>query len=115
MAALPLASGCARRPEGAIEFWAMGAEAENLPALLATMRRRAQSVAIQPLPWSAAHEKLLTSYAGNSLPDMGQIGNSWIAELTAIDAILPVPESLQPLSRRASSRRWSTPTASAAG
>ena len=48
---------------------------------------------IQPLPWSAAHEKLLTSYAGSSLPDMGQIGNSWIAELTEIDAILPVPES----------------------
>ena len=93
MAAAPLASGCARRPKGAIEFWAMGAEAENLPALLATMEG-APNVAIQPLPWSAAHEKLLTSYAGSSLPDMGQIGNSWIAELTEIDAILPVPESL---------------------
>jgi multiple sugar transport system substrate-binding protein len=71
----------------------MGAEAENLPALLATIDRTPK-VSIQPLPWSAAHEKLLTSYAGNSLPDMGQIGNSWIAELTEIDAILPVPEGL---------------------
>ncbi len=90
LAALPLASGCSRRPEGALEFWAMGAEAENLPALLASIAG-APKVSIQPLPWTAAHEKLLTSYAGNSLPDMGQVGNSWIAELAAIDAILPVP------------------------
>ncbi len=90
LAALPLASGCSRRPEGALEFWAMGAEAENLPALLAAIPG-APNVSIQPLPWTAAHEKLLTSYAGNSLPDMGQVGNSWIAELAAIDAILPVP------------------------
>ena len=26
---------------------------------------------IQPLPWSAAHEKLLTGFAGGSLPDLG--------------------------------------------
>ena len=90
LAALPLAGGCSRRSDDALEFWAMGAEAENLPALLASIPG-APKVSIQPLPWSAAHEKLLTSYAGNSLPDMGQVGNSWIAELTAIDAILPVP------------------------
>lgn len=90
LAALPLASGCSRRRGDALEFWAMGAEAENLPALLASIPG-APKVSIQPLPWTAAHEKLLTSYAGNSLPDMGQVGNSWIAELAAIDAILPVP------------------------
>jgi len=94
--ALPLASGCARRPEGTLEFWAMGAEAENLPALLATLPGIPR-VQVQPLPWTAAHEKLLTSYAGNSLPDLGQVGNSWIAELAAIDAILPVPAALIPL------------------
>ena len=52
---------------------------------------------IQPLPWSAAHEKLLTGFAGGSLPDLGQVGNSWIAELTAIGAILPVPAAMQSL------------------
>jgi multiple sugar transport system substrate-binding protein len=94
LAALPLVGGCARRPGGAIEMWAMGAEAENLPALLASLPG-APKVRIQPLPWSAAHEKLLTSFAGNSLPDLGQVGNSWIAELTAIDAIEPVPAALE--------------------
>jgi multiple sugar transport system substrate-binding protein len=90
LATVPLTAACARRRNGSIEMWAMGAEAENLPALLANMQGAPQ-VTIQPLPWSAAHEKLLTSYAGGSLPDLGQVGNSWIAELTAIDAIEPVP------------------------
>lgn len=95
VAALPLAA-CARRDDGQIDMWAMGAEAENLSALLATLPRTGQpNVRVQPLPWSAAHEKLLTSYAGGSLPDMGQIGNSWLAELVAIGAILPVPAALQ--------------------
>ena len=64
--------------------------------LLATLPRAGfPPVRVQPLPWSAAHEKLLTSFAGGSLPDLGQIGNSWIAELAAIDAIEPVPARLQ--------------------
>ena len=95
--ALPvLLSACGRRNDGMIDMWAMGAEAEKFPQLLATLPRAGQpQVRLQPLPWSAAHEKLLTSYAGGSLPDMGQIGNSWIAELTAIGAILPIPAALQ--------------------
>jgi multiple sugar transport system substrate-binding protein len=94
-AALPL-TGCGRRAAGAIDFWAMGAEAEKLPGLLKTLPRAGQPpVVVQPLPWSAAHEKLLTSYAGDSLPDMGQVGNSWLAELAAIDAIAPVPPALE--------------------
>lgn len=95
LAALPLA-GCARRRGDAIEMWAMGAEAENLPVLLASLPG-APKVTIQPLPWSAAHEKLLTSFAGDSLPDLGQVGNSWIAELTAIDALEPVPADYEHL------------------
>ena len=93
-----LLSACGRRNDGKIDMWAMGAEAEKFPLLLATLPRAGQpQVRVQPLPWSAAHEKLLTSYAGGSLPDMGQVGNSWIAELAAIGAILPIPHALQPI------------------
>ena len=99
MTALPLvAGGCTRRAAGGLDMWAMGAEAENLPALLATLPGGApRALRIQPLPWSAAHEKLLTGFAGGSLPDLGQVGNSWISELTAIGAIQPVPSSMQSL------------------
>ena len=95
-ASLPALDACATRADNTIDFWAMGAEAEKLPGLLGSVPG-GPPVEVQPLPWSAAHEKLLTSYAGGSLPDMGQIGNSWLAELTAIGAIRPVPAELAPI------------------
>jgi multiple sugar transport system substrate-binding protein len=95
-ALLAAPTGCSHRPGSALDMWAMGAEAEKLPRLLGAVRRIGQPpVRLQSLPWSAAHEKLLTSYAGGSLPDLGQVGNSWLSELVAINAILPVPAALQ--------------------
>jgi multiple sugar transport system substrate-binding protein len=98
-ACAPLAlSGCARGAHSGLDFWAMGAEAEHMAALLAALPRAGlPPVRVQPLPWSAAHEKLLTAFAGSSLPDLGQAGNSWLAELTAIGAIEPVPAALEHL------------------
>ena len=52
---------------------------------------RGVRVEVQPQPWTAAHQKLLTGYAGNSLPDVSQIGNTWVAELTAIGTLSPTP------------------------
>lgn len=78
---------------GNLRFWAMGDEAGKVPELMPAFEaaERGNKVVIQPLPWSAAHEKLLTSYVGNSLPDVAQVGNTWIAELAAIGALAPVP------------------------
>ncbi len=96
LAALPLASllgGCGARGSDALTVWAMGNEAASLPALLKDIDwpAGAPPISVQPLPWTAAHEKLLTGFAGDSLPAVGQVGNSWIAELAAIGAIAPVP------------------------
>ena len=98
-AALPLGlAGCSRHGGPELDMWAMGAEAEHLAELLATLPGGApRDIRIQPLPWSAAHEKLLTAFAGGSLPDLGQVGNSWIAELAAIGAIQPVPPAMRSL------------------
>ena len=114
-AALPLAfAGCSHRGGSGLDMWAMGAEAEHLPALLASLPGGGpRDIRIQPLPWSAAHEKLLTAYAGGSLPDLGQVGNSWIAELTAIGAIIRSPLRCSRWSM-ACSTAWSKPTASTA-
>jgi multiple sugar transport system substrate-binding protein len=96
LAALPLApllGGCGARARDTLTVWAMGNEAASLPALLKGIDwpAGAPPIAVQPLPWTAAHEKLLTGFAGGSLPSVGQVGNSWIAELAAIGAIQPVP------------------------
>ncbi len=93
--ALALAgAGCGRRadPHGPLDFWAMGREAEVVGALLPAFRARHPGieVRIQQLPWTAAHEKLLTAYAGGALPDLCQLGNTWIPEFAALDAIEPL-------------------------
>ena len=94
LAALPLLPGCARQSED-IAMWAMGNEAAALPGLLRTIGQATNlpRVSVQSLPWSAAHEKLLTGFAGGALPALSQVGNSWIAELAAIGAIEPVPDA----------------------
>lgn len=93
MGGAALLPGCATQQDR-INFWAMGNEAAALPALLKSLGLgdHQPSISVQPLPWTAAHEKLLTGFAGGSLPALSQIGNSWIAELAAIGAIEPVPE-----------------------
>ena len=68
-------AGCGRSkadPEGPLEFWAMGREAEVVADLLAAFHARHPSVRVrvQQLPWTAAHEKLLTAFAGDALPDL---------------------------------------------
>jgi multiple sugar transport system substrate-binding protein len=94
--ALALAgAGCDRRnddPRGSLSFWAMGREAEVVAELLPAFyaRHPEVQVRIQQLPWTAAHEKLLTAYAGGSLPDLCQLGNTWLPEFTALDALEPL-------------------------
>jgi multiple sugar transport system substrate-binding protein len=79
-------------PNAALHFWAMGREAEVVAELLPAFHARHPDirVRIQQLPWTAAHEKLLTAYAGDSLPDLCQLGNTWLPEFTALDALVPL-------------------------
>jgi multiple sugar transport system substrate-binding protein len=72
-----------------IKFWAMGAEGEHVQKLMPEFERQNPDihVDIQGIPWTAAHEKLLTAYAGNSLPDLCQLGNTWIPEFNLLKAL----------------------------
>jgi multiple sugar transport system substrate-binding protein len=77
-----------------VVFWALGAEGEHVMKLMPEFERRNPgiTVRVQMIPWNAAHEKLLTAFAGRSLPDMGQIGNTWVPEFHLLNAI----ENLDP-------------------
>ena len=91
--ALMTLGGCRRDDAHApLDFWAMGREAEVVAELLPEFHARHPEtrVRVQQLPWSAAHEKLLTAYAGDSLPDLCQLGNTWLPELVALDALEPL-------------------------
>ena len=89
------AAGCARSGERTIRFWAMGREGEVAVELLAGFERENPGVQlrVEKLPWSSAHEKLLTAFAGDATPDVAQMGNTWLPEMAALGAIEP----LQPL------------------
>ena len=73
-----------------IEFWAFGREGEVLQALMPDFEREHPGVhvRVQQIPWTAAHEKLLTAYVGNATPDLAQLGNTWIPEFVALNALL---------------------------
>lgn len=91
-AAVPLA-GCAR-DDGIVtlRFWAMGREAEVAAELIAGFEREQPRVRVkvEQLPWTAAHEKLLTAFAGDATPDLAQVGNTWLPEMQALGALEPL-------------------------
>jgi multiple sugar transport system substrate-binding protein len=74
---------------GPVRFWAMGREGEVVQTLMPGFARAHPDtpVAVQQLPWTAAHAKLLTAFAGSDLPDLCQMGNTWIAEFCALGAL----------------------------
>src|SRR5512146_33179 len=97
-AGLAVASACGnpgtRTP--AVELWAMGREGEVVERLVPDFERRHPGlrVRVQQIPWSAAHEKLLTAYVGDALPDVVQVGSTWIPELVALGALAPLDARL---------------------
>lgn len=90
--------GCGERSSDVtvVRFWAMGREGEVVTALLPEFERTHPGirVAVQQLPWTAAHEKLLTAFAGDATPDICQLGNTWIPEFVALGALEPLDASL---------------------
>ena len=79
-----------RSDQSEITFWAMGAEGENVQPLIRQFEAQHPDikVKVQSIPWGAAHEKLLTAVAGQSTPDVCQLGNTWIPEFQAIGSLL---------------------------
>ena len=75
-----------------IKFWTIGREGEVVRGLLDDFERTHPGVRVdaQQMPLTAAHEKLLTAFAGDALPDIGQLGNTWIPELATLGAIQPL-------------------------
>jgi multiple sugar transport system substrate-binding protein len=95
---LAVAAGCERGSEaGAVlDFWAMGREGEVVAGMMPAFERAHPGVRVrvQQIPWSAAHEKLLTAYVGGAMPDLFQAGNTWLPELVALDALEPLDARL---------------------
>ncbi|HUW53411.1 MAG TPA: sugar ABC transporter substrate-binding protein [Rhodanobacter sp.] len=87
-------SACSHRAPDThtLTFWAMGNEGEAVAQLIPGFEHAHPGihVTLQQLPWNEAHQKLLTAYAGDTTPDIAQLGNTWIAELAALHALQPL-------------------------
>lgn len=75
-----------------LRMWAFGREGEVVSQLIPEFTRRHPGVRVDvhQIPWTAAHEKLLTAFVGDSLPDLAPIGNTWVPEFEAVHALEPL-------------------------
>ena len=92
-AGVVLLGGCAAAPPATqLTFWTIGREGEAIAQLLPAFERAHPgiTVKVQQLPLTAAHQKLLTAFAGGSTPDLSQLGNTWLPELAALGALEPL-------------------------
>lgn len=93
-----LVVGCTPSGEDAttVDFWAMGREGELVKQLVPDFERAHPGVRVrvQQIPWSAAHEKLVTALVGGTMPDAFQLGSTWVAEFVALRALEPLDERL---------------------
>lgn len=92
-ALLLAATACSGPPQGeTIRFWAMGREAEVVSGLIDDFEKENPGihVDVQAIPMTAAHEKLLTAFAADGLPDVCQLGNTWIPEFALLDTLEPL-------------------------
>jgi multiple sugar transport system substrate-binding protein len=93
---VPMLAGCSRERDTSVRFWAMGREGEVVGDLLRDLQSATGiHLRIEQLPWSAAHEKLLTAFAGDTTPDLCQLGNTWLPELVALRALEPLGERVR--------------------
>lgn len=75
-----------------LRFWAFGREGEVVEAMMPAFERMHPGVhvRVEQIPFTAAHEKLLTAVVGDAAPDLAQLGNTWLPELATLHALQPL-------------------------
>ncbi|HVS02727.1 MAG TPA: sugar ABC transporter substrate-binding protein [Thermoanaerobaculia bacterium] len=96
LAAAPGCGGARGDEETVVRFWGFGREGEVVRQMVPEFERRHPGirVEVQQIPWTAAHEKLLTAFVGQATPDAAQLGNTWVPELVALGALAPLDEPI---------------------
>lgn len=92
-----LAASCSAGPRDgrtAVRFWGLGREGEVVRSLVPDFERRHPDIRllVQQIPFTSAHEKLLTAFVGKAIPDLAQVGNTWIPEFAEIGALESLDE-----------------------
>lgn len=77
-----------------ITVWAMGEEAKSLDKLAQLFMQEypEYEANVQAIPWANAFDKILTGIAGRQVPDVAQMGTTWMAPFGSMGAF----ENLEP-------------------
>ncbi|WP_406093001.1 sugar ABC transporter substrate-binding protein [Streptomyces sp. NBC_01013] len=75
-----------------LTVWAMGAEGEKL-ADVARVYEKANpniTVKVTPVGWDVAHQKLVSAAAAGTMPDVAQMGGTYMGEFSELGVLEPV-------------------------
>ncbi|MFJ2555954.1 MULTISPECIES: sugar ABC transporter substrate-binding protein [unclassified Streptomyces] len=75
-----------------ITVWAMGAEGEKLAEVAEEYTEAHPNVTVKvtPVGWDVAHQKLVSAAAAGTLPDVAQMGGSYLGEFAELGVLEPV-------------------------
>jgi len=71
-----------------ITVWGMGEEAKSLDQLAELFMEEypEYEIDVQAIPWANAYDKILTGIAGRQVPDVAQMGTTWMAPFGSMGA-----------------------------
>ncbi|XVQ06810.1 sugar ABC transporter substrate-binding protein [Spirillospora sp. CA-255316] len=75
-----------------LTVWAMGTEGEKLTDVAKAYEKANSHITVKvtPVGWDVAHQKLVAAAAAGKLPDVMQMGSSWLGEFADMRALEPV-------------------------
>ena len=81
---------------GEIDVWAMGTEGEELGVLAESFMADNPdiTVTVTPVPWDAAHDRIVNAIAGGEVPDVTMVGTTWMGEFAALGGLDPTPSNI---------------------
>jgi multiple sugar transport system substrate-binding protein len=81
---------------GEIDVWAMGAEGDALGAFAESFMEEFPDVTVNvtPVPWDAAHDRIVSAIAGGEVPDVTMVGTTWMGEFATLGGLDPTPANI---------------------
>ncbi|AKH81034.1 ABC transporter substrate-binding protein [Streptomyces sp. CNQ-509] len=78
--------------EQTLTVWAMGEEGTRIQEIAKQFNEDHPNITIKvtPIGWDVAHQKLVSAAAAGKLPDMAQLGSTWVGEFIDLGVLEPV-------------------------
>ncbi|MFI6284716.1 sugar ABC transporter substrate-binding protein [Streptomyces sp. NPDC051018] len=84
--------GVAADKKQTLTVWAMGTEGEKLGEVAAEYQKKNPNITVKvtPVGWDVAHQKLVSAAAAGNLPDVTQMGSTFMGEFAELGVLEPV-------------------------